>query len=114
MPISELGYRHWEGRRVPQWLRWFSIARSDIAIALSTNKTLRRFLLLAWLPILYFGPIFFAVGWVADPANDLSQGGLFAEIALEIIPPGVIDELRARPEIMLPAVFINPCRQIGQ
>lgn len=105
MPISELGYRHWEGKRIHPWLRWLAIARSDIGIAYRSNKTLRRFLILAWMPILYFGPVFFAVGWVADPANDLSEGGLFAEIAVEIIPPGVIDELRANPEVLLPAVW---------
>ena len=87
MPISELGYRHWEGKRVSQYLRWLAIARSDFGIAYRGSKLLRRFLLLAWAPLLYFCPVFFAIGWVANPENDLSTGSILAEIALESASP---------------------------
>lgn len=105
MPISERGYRHWEGQRVHPWLRWLAIARSDIGLAYRSNKMLRRFLILAWMPLLYFGPLFFAVGWLADPNNDLTEGGFAAEMVTWIIPPGVVQELRAHPETLLPAIW---------
>ena len=71
MPISELGYRHWEGRRVHPLLRWVAITRTEVGIAYRDSKLLRRFLIVAWMPLLYFGPLFFAVGYAADPDNEL-------------------------------------------
>jgi hypothetical protein len=106
MPISELGYRSWDGRRLGRLWRWLAISRTHVGIALRSSKLLRRFLFLAWTPLLYFGPLFFAVGWVADPANDLTQGGLLTEIAREaFFGPGVLDQLRVSPGTLLPAVW---------
>ena len=65
MAIAELGYRPWKGRLRPAATRWLVIARFGIA-AQFKSKALRRFLLAAWLPLLYFGGAFFAVGWFTE------------------------------------------------
>lgn len=105
MPISELGYRHWEGKRVPASRRWLAITRSHVGIAFRSSKLLRRFLILGWMPLLYFAPIFFTVGYLADPANPLDDGSLLANIGREIFPRGLLEILRDRPETILPAVW---------
>ena len=105
MPIAELGYRRWEGERVPAARRWLAITRSHIAITLRGNRLLRRFLFFAWVPVFYLALVFFAVGYVADPSNELTQGAMLTEIAREILPRGFIEEMRANPEVILPAVW---------
>ncbi len=66
MPIYEFGYRHWEGRLRPWWLRWFPITRMGVGLALQ-NRMLRRMMFVAWLPLAYFGAAFFAVGKMTEP-----------------------------------------------
>ncbi|MEM7200517.1 MAG: hypothetical protein AAF628_09650 [Planctomycetota bacterium] len=105
MPIAELGYRPWEGTRIPWWRRWLAITRTEIGIASRGSRLLRRFLIIAWTPLLYFAPLFFAVGYVADPQNALDQGGLLSEIAEEALPGPLLDALRADPELLLPACW---------
>ncbi len=105
MPIEELGYRHWEGKRTrPAW-RWLAIARSEIAIAFQSSKLLRRFLVFAWFPILYYCPVFFAIGYVADPSNNLEEGAMLTGIATELVGSAAIEQIRAQPEVFLPAAW---------
>ena len=66
MPIYEFGYRHWEGTLRPWWLRWFPITRMGVGLALQ-NRMLRRLMFVAWLPLVYFGAAFFAVGKMTEP-----------------------------------------------
>ncbi|HXG61044.1 MAG TPA: hypothetical protein VNO22_06720 [Planctomycetota bacterium] len=66
MPIYDLGYRPWTGRLTPAWSRWWAISRSGIGLAFR-SKILRRCLFLAIAPLLYFGPLFFAIGSLTDP-----------------------------------------------
>ncbi|MGE3175279.1 MAG: hypothetical protein AB7O97_21820 [Planctomycetota bacterium] len=105
MPIAELGYRTWEGVRTGAGRRWLAITRSEVAIALKSSKLLRRFAMLAWVPILYFCPFFLAIGYVANPDNELAEGAVLTEIATEFLPPGAIEQLRAHPESVLPAIW---------
>lgn len=105
MPIAQLGYRPWEGARTGAIRRALAITRSEVAIALSSSKLLRRFLILAWMPILYFCPLFLAVGYVANPANEIADGTLLAEIAKEFLAEDAIARLRENPEVILPAVW---------
>lgn len=105
MPIAELGYRPWEGRRTGRLARAWAIARAEIGIAQQSSRLLRRFLLFAWLPILYFCPFFLAFGAVADPTRDPNAGGLLAQIAGSLLPPESLAKLRATPETTLPAVW---------
>ena len=52
MPVHDLGYRSWEGRRTPRFLRPLSVARSGISLVWQ-RKWLRLVLFLAWLPIVF-------------------------------------------------------------
>jgi ABC-type transport system involved in multi-copper enzyme maturation permease subunit len=56
--VNHLGYRGWSGRRSPGWLRWTVISAVGVRRAWP-NKWLKRMLLLAWLPALWFGIGFF-------------------------------------------------------
>lgn len=105
MPIAELGYRPWQGERTGTVRRWLAITRSEVAIALRSSRLLRRFLIFAWVPILYFCPFFLAIGYVANPANDLGEGGMLSEIAREFLPREAVARLREDPEIILPGIW---------
>lgn len=59
MPIHDLGYRAWTGTFTSLLLRWWVIAENGVVIAWK-NLWLRRVTLLAWIPALYFGVLFFA------------------------------------------------------
>jgi hypothetical protein len=75
MPIHDLGYRAWKGRSTSLLLRWWVIAENGIAIAWK-NLWLRRVTLLAWVPALYFGLLFFAYeSYVQLAAEGLPAGG---------------------------------------
>ena len=105
MPIYELGYRAWAGERVPAIRRWLAITRTECAIAYRGSKLLRRALVLAWMPLLYFGPLFFAVGWVADQGNSLTEGSILAEMLREFISPQLVEQLHEHPGLFLPSVW---------
>ena len=58
MPIHDAGYRAWEGRRVSEWTRWFTISSTGIRRA-SKSTWLKRLLFLALVPLLFFAIPFF-------------------------------------------------------
>ncbi len=105
MPIAELGYRPWDGARTGVMQRWMAITRSEIGIAFGSSKLLRRFLIFAWIPILYFCPIFLAIGYVADPANNLTEGAMLTEIAGEFLSGDALQRIRADPQSFLPGIW---------
>ena len=105
MPIAELGYRHWEGARTSALRRCVAIARSEVAIAYKSSKLLRRFLVFAWTPILYFCPFFLAIGYIADPANALDGGAMLTEMAMEFLSREAIERVRENPELFLPEIW---------
>ena len=105
MPIAELGYRHWQGKRTSALRRSLAIARSEVAIAYKNSKLLRRFLIFAWMPILYFCPFFLAIGYVADPSNDLGEGAMLTEMASEFLPREAVEKVRENPELFLPQIW---------
>lgn len=51
MPIHDLGYRAWDGKRAPRIVRAGVVARSGIALVWR-RRWLRTMLMLAWIPIL--------------------------------------------------------------
>lgn len=59
MPIHDLGYRPWSGQAGGSWARFTVISRAGIQVVLR-NKWVRRVLLAAWLPTLFFAVLFFA------------------------------------------------------
>ncbi len=69
MPIHELGYRHWDGERRHRWARWTCISRTGVTLALR-NKVVRRLSFLTIVPVLYFGLLFFAIGFLTDPGAE--------------------------------------------
>lgn len=52
MPVHDLGYRNWTGRRADQFLRPLVIARGGISLILK-KRWLRMLLTLAWLPVIF-------------------------------------------------------------
>ncbi|MHC5039364.1 MAG: ABC transporter permease subunit, partial [Planctomycetota bacterium] len=91
MPIFEKGYRRWEGVLRGRFFRWVTIARMGIRLTWK-GKWVRRFVMIAWLPLLYFGLVFFAVGQMTDVGNlDSAQRmwqfqmlrGLFSKTVME-------------------------------
>lgn len=78
MAVYRQGYRRWEERAVVgrAW-RWLAITRAGVALT-GRSKWLRRFVLVAWLPLLYYALAFFLVGQLTDvstleKAEDLWQ-----------------------------------------
>ncbi len=61
MPIHDLGYRPWKGNLRGALSRTQSIATFGIKLA-GKSRWLRRILIVAWLPVLYWGIAFFFVG----------------------------------------------------
>lgn len=59
MPIHDLGYRGWNGRRSTEFWRWLVIAQNGFLRAWN-SRWLRRLMILAWIPATYFGVAFFA------------------------------------------------------
>jgi len=103
MPIFELGYRHWEGALTPAWKRWATITRAGVALAFR-SKVLRRLLFLAWAPLLYFGPLFFAVGYVTDPARGV-RGSDWASFARAFLGTELANRFMNDPASLRPHVW---------
>ncbi len=59
MPVHDLGYRGWDGRRMPRILRPLDVARSGIAL-IWKRRMLRLMLMLSWLPIIVPAAAIFA------------------------------------------------------
>jgi hypothetical protein len=56
--VNHLGYRAWSGRLSPGWTRWMVISAVGVRRSWQ-NRWLKRMLLLAWLPAMWFGAGFF-------------------------------------------------------
>lgn len=68
MPIHNLSYRPWAGRRISPWTRWLTICSMGI-IRASKSQWLRRLLFAAFIPLLFTGiPFFLFELSVQDPA----------------------------------------------
>ena len=61
MPIHDLGYRPWSGRLTSPLTRWYLVADSGIRLGMQ-SRWVKRILLLAWLPVVYWGVVFFLLG----------------------------------------------------
>jgi ABC-2 type transport system permease protein len=102
MPIYDFGYRPWHGRLRSRLLRWWPITRVGALMALR-SRLLRRTLFVSWMPLLYFGPLFFFVGSVTESHDGQSvigfpmlQGVLGFELA---------ERLRYDPQTVRPAAW---------
>ena len=61
MPIHDLGYRPWKGKLGGALSRTQAIAEAGVKLA-GKSRWLKRMLIVAWLPVLYWGIAFFFVG----------------------------------------------------
>lgn len=75
MPVHDLGYRTWSGRRAAQFFRPLVIARGGVALILK-RRWLRILLVLAWLPVLIpaFGIFAFEFSSTDPELQDLIVG----------------------------------------
>jgi len=87
MPIHDVGYRSWKGKRVPAWRRGRIISVTGFRLALR-SRWVRRLMLVCWLPVLYWAlVVFFLEQYMARPG--LQEGVATvaqAEQAMERIP----------------------------
>ena len=75
MPIHDVGYRGWDGKKTSPLTRWKIITSTGIRLALR-SRWVARLLFLAWLPVMYWGVGFFFI------ENSLSQdSGISAAVA---------------------------------
>lgn len=58
MPIHDVGYRPWDGKRTSQFSRWSIISLTGIRLA-AKSRWVKRILFVAWLPVMYWGIGFF-------------------------------------------------------
>ena len=67
MPIHKVGYRPWEGERLPAHQRWWIITSTGFRLALK-SRWVRRLLFVCWLPVFYWGlGVFFLEQYLARP-----------------------------------------------
>lgn len=103
MPVFHNGYRRYEGEFTHPRLRWWPIVRTGVALALR-SKLLKRMILVAHLPLLYFGLIFIAVGKLTDPGLDTSQS-YWSELASELWGSVITRLLQDDPAVVRTAVW---------
>jgi len=60
MPIHDVGYRGWDGKKTNPLTRWKIITYTGIRLALR-SRWVARILFLAWLPVMYWGVGFFFI-----------------------------------------------------
>ncbi len=83
MPIHDVGYRGWRGSMVPNWLRWWTIGETGCQLVLR-SAWVRRLVLLAWLPIMYWGAGFF---FADRMITSLASGGFRDQTDWFPLPP---------------------------
>ena len=66
MPIHEVGYRSWDGKKTSQLSRWWVICETGIKLA-TKSRWVKRMLFVAWLPVMYWGVGFFILEKAIDP-----------------------------------------------
>lgn len=59
MPLHDVGYRAWSGRKSRRWTRWWVVAAVGIQLAFRTSW-LSRMLAFSWIPAIVIGVGFFA------------------------------------------------------
>ncbi|MEI6241163.1 MAG: hypothetical protein WCR51_12300 [Planctomycetia bacterium] len=80
MPLHEVGYRGWTGRLLPPWATVGVIATTGLRLAWK-SRWLRRAMLLAWSPAIFFAASFFAFeqaveeGRLTSLAERAARGG---------------------------------------
>ncbi|MBI4563881.1 MAG: ABC transporter permease subunit [Planctomycetes bacterium] len=97
MPIYELGYRHWEGELCNPLHRMWAITRTGIALGFR-SKMLLRLLIFAWMPLLYFAPLFFAIGYATDPERAAAGDNVWTQFVQGFLGSEIANRLLQDPE----------------
>ena len=105
MPLFELGYRSYEGERTNPRMRWLSITRMGVTIAWR-SKILRRLVFFAYAPLLYFAPLFWAIGKATDPTEAQNQT-IVSEMLKEFIGRELFLQLKDDPGNVRSAVWAS-------
>ena len=58
MPVHDVGYRTWEGKKTSPLFRWMIITKTGVRLAMK-SAWVRRILFAAWLPLMYWSVCFF-------------------------------------------------------
>jgi ABC-2 type transport system permease protein len=103
VPVFHNGYRRYEGLFTHPRLRWWPIVRTGVVLALR-GKLLRRLILVAHLPLLYFGLIFLAIGKLTDPNLD-PDFGPWQSILHGVLGPVLTKLLQQDPGAVRTAVW---------
>lgn len=91
MPVHEVGYRPWEGKTRSAATRWTSITRRGVALA-HKSWILRRFFYFVYVPLIYYAPVFLAIGLVSQEDSRTART-LWTQIAKEALGRGALDRL---------------------
>lgn len=119
MPIEDVGYRGWRGRRMNSLFSWFIMVWSGMQIA-RRSVWVRRALVVAWIPAVYLGAgMFFFENMAAD--NNWREFGDYEEMFIGVFDSGgplsfgdvaddleetTVNELRHRTWSWLLATFL--------
>ncbi|MEX0712143.1 MAG: ABC transporter permease subunit [Pirellulales bacterium] len=102
MPIYEFGYRQWHGPIGGRLRRAWAITAVGVRLAWN-SRLLRRMLYVAWTPLLYFGPLFFAVGSVTETSD--SRNNVWYQMLQAPLGPQLTEQLSENPEAVRPAAW---------
>ncbi|HVS17883.1 MAG TPA: hypothetical protein VMT18_04725 [Planctomycetota bacterium] len=103
MPVFHNGYRRYEGDFTHPRTRWLPIVRTGVTLAWR-SKLLRRLVVVAHLPLLYFGLVFIAVGKLTDPGFD-GGSGPWKDLAEGLWGPVITRLLQDDPAVVRTAVW---------
>jgi ABC-2 type transport system permease protein len=82
MPLHDVGYRPWNGTRTTYLTRLGVIAGTGIRLA-SQSQWVRRMIMFAWLPVVWWGVAFFAFEQAMGPGE--AGSGLFEQAARPLV-----------------------------
>ena len=84
MPIHDVGYRGWDGKKTNPLTRWKIITYTGIRLALR-SRWVARILFLAWLPVMYWGVGFFFIeNSLSDKPNGVVSAASEATLGTDI------------------------------
>lgn len=113
MPIFDTGYRHWQGRLSPLWRRWWPITRNGFTLSYE-SKAVKRLIFFAWMSVLYFGWIFFIVGYVTEPPKEDGKDDWIRSSFNHYIGSAVASDFTDHPEKYRSLVWAYTFNQFGR
>ena len=105
MPIHEIGYRHWEGATRGPLVRWLAITRRGVGLAFR-NKLLRKVFIAVYAPVLYFAPLFLAIGFATQPGvGEGAMGNFWTERVEDFFGHEAMARIAAEPLVARQAAW---------